>query len=111
MDVNIKNVDDVTVVAVAGELDGKTAPVAQTEILPLAKSGCKLLIDMSEVPYMSSAGLRMMLLIYRQVSANDGQSLLVGLSEEIKDTMEVTGFLDYFEVRDTYDEGLEALAA
>jgi anti-sigma B factor antagonist len=109
MDVQIKNVDDVTVVALEGELDGKTAPVAQSEVLPLAQPGCKLLLDMSKVPYMSSAGLRMMLLIYRQVSANDGQSVLVGLSEEIKDTMEVTGFLDYFEVCDTYEAGLEAL--
>ena len=110
MDVQIKNIDDVTVVAISGELDGKTAPVAQNEILPLAVPGCKLLIDMSKVPYMSSAGLRMMLLIYRQVTANSGQSVLVGLSEEIKDTMEVTGFLDYFEVRDSYDAGLEALS-
>ena len=111
MDVQIKTVDDVTVIAVSGELDGKTAPIAQDEILPSAEPGCKLLLDMSAVPYMSSAGLRMMLLIYRQVTANDGKSVLVGLSEEIKDTMEVTGFLNYFEVRDTYDEGLQALAS
>jgi len=111
MDVQIKNVDDVIVVAVSGEIDGKTAPEAQNVILPLVEPGSKLLVDMSEVPYMSSAGLRMMLLIYRQVSANDGQSVLVGLSEELKDTMEVTGFLNYFEVRDTYDAGLQALAS
>ena len=110
MDVQIENIDDVTVIALAGELDGKTAPVAQNEVLPLAEPGCKLLIDMSKVPYMSSAGLRMMLLIYRQVTASNGQSVLVGLSEEIKDTMEVTGFLDYFEVRDSYEAGLEALS-
>jgi anti-sigma B factor antagonist len=109
MDVQITTVDDVTVATLEGELDGKTAPIAQSEILPLAQPGCKLLIDMSKVPYMSSAGLRMMLLIYRQVTANDGQSVLVGLSEEIEDTMEVTGFLDYFETRDSYEAGLEAL--
>ena len=109
MDVQITTVNDVTVVAIEGELDGKTAPEAQNEVLPLAQPGCKLLIDMSKVPYMSSAGLRMMLLVYRQVTANDGQSVLVGLSEEIEDTMEVTGFLDYFETRDSYEAGLEAL--
>ena len=109
MDVQISKTGDVTVIVLEGELDGKTAPIAQNEVLPLAEPGCKLLIDMSKVPYMSSAGLRMMLLIYRKVTANNGQSVLVGLSEEIKDTMEVTGFLDYFEVRDSYDAGLEAL--
>ena len=108
MDVQTKNVGDLIVVAVAGELDGKTAPEAQSLILPLAEPGCKLLIDMSAVPYMSSAGLRMMLLIYRQISGNDGQAILVGLSDEIRDVMEVTGFLDYFETRDTYEDGLGA---
>jgi anti-sigma B factor antagonist len=108
MDVQTINIDDVTVVSVTGELDGKTAPEAQSQILPLAQPGCKLLINMSGVPYMSSAGLRMMLLIYRQISGNDGRAILVGLSEEIKDTMEVTGFLNYFETRDTYETGLEA---
>ena len=111
MEIQITTVDDITVIAIEGELDGKTAPVAQGEVLPMAQPGCKLLLDMSKVPYMSSAGLRMMLLIYRQVTANDGQSVLVGLSEEIKDTMEVTGFLDYFETRETYEEGVEALTA
>lgn len=111
MDVHISNIDDVTVIAIEGELDGKTAPVAQGEVLPLAQPGCKLLIDMSKVPYMSSAGLRMMLLIYRQVTANEGQCVLVGLSEEIEDTMEVTGFLDYFETRATHEEGLAVLTA
>lgn len=110
MDIQISNVADVTVIALSGELDGKTAPIAQEKILPLAEPGCKLLVDMSGVPYMSSAGLRMMLLIYRQVSTNNGQSVLTGLSEEIQDTMEVTGFLNYFETHDTNEAGLVALA-
>lgn len=110
MDIQITNVNDVTVIAIEGELDGQTAPAAQNEILPLAEPGCKFLVDMSKVPYMSSAGLRMMLLIYRKVSASEGRSVLVGLSEEIQDTMEVTGFLDYFETYDTYDDGLAALS-
>ena len=48
MDVQIKNIDDVTVIAIEGELDGKTAPVAQNEILPLAQPGCKLLVGHDE---------------------------------------------------------------
>ena len=110
MDIQITKVDDVTVIAIEGELDGQTAPAAQNEILPLTEPGCKILLDMSKVPYMSSAGLRMMLLIYRNVSASEGRSVLVGLSEEIQDTMEVTGFLDYFETYDTHDAGLAALS-
>ena len=50
---------------------------------------------MSGVEYMSSAGLRMLLSMYRQISRQNGGIVLVGLAEEIKDTMSVTGFLNF----------------
>jgi len=68
-----------------------------------------VLIDMTRVDYMSSAGLRMMLSIHRQASGNKGQLVLVGLSEEIKDTMSATGFLNFFIIQDTLQAGLAAL--
>ena len=54
--------------------------------------------DVTGVPYMSSAGFRLLLLIYRQVSLRGGKVAIVGLSEEIRDTMAVTGFLDFFTI-------------
>jgi anti-sigma B factor antagonist len=110
MEINLKSVGRVTVVEMAGDIDSNTAPQAQERILPLAQSGSKLLLDMSAVGYMSSAGLRMLLSMYRQVSRQNGTMVLVGLAEEIKDTMAVTGFLNFFTIRDTVDEGLKTLA-
>jgi anti-sigma B factor antagonist len=110
MEINLKSVGRVTVVEMAGDIDSNTAPQAQERILPLAQSGSKLLLDMSAVGYMSSAGLRMLLSTYRQVSRQNGTIVLVGLAEEIKDTMAVTGFLNFFTIRDTVDEGLKTLA-
>jgi anti-sigma B factor antagonist len=48
--------------------------------------------------------------MYRQVARQNGSMVLVGLAEEIKDTMSITGFLNFFTIRDTVDEGLKALA-
>ena len=47
--------------------------------------------------YMSSAGLRMLLVIYRTIVGQGGKVVLVGLSEELQDTMALTGFLDFFD--------------
>jgi anti-sigma B factor antagonist len=110
MEINVKAIGQVTVVEVAGEIDSNTAPQAQERILPLAQPGSKLLLDMSAVGYMSSAGLRVLLSTYRQVSRQNGSMVLVGLAEEIQDTMSITGFLNFFTIRDTVDEGLKALA-
>lgn len=110
MEINVKSIAQVTVVEIAGDIDSNTAPQAQEQILPLAQQAARILLDMSGVEYMSSAGLRMLLSMYRQMSRQDGSMVLVGLSEEIKDTMSVTGFLNFFTTRDTVDEGLQALA-
>ena len=110
MEINVKSIGQVTVVEIAGDIDSNTAPQAQERILPLVQPGSKILLDMSGVEYMSSAGLRMLLSMYRQISRGDGGIVLVGLSEEIKDTMSVTGFLNFFTTCDTVDEGLQALA-
>jgi len=108
--IQVQEHDGVPVAAISGEIDGKTAPQAQAELAPvLARSG-RLLLDMTQVTYMSSAGLRMLLLLYRQAAARDGKVVLVGLSEQIRDTMSITGFLKYFPVCDTLEEGLRALS-
>jgi len=110
MEINVKSIGQVTVVEMSGEIDSNTAPQAQEQVLPLAQPGSKILLDMSGVEYMSSAGLRILLSMYRQISRGDGGIVLVGLGEEIKDTMSVTGFLNFFTTCDTVDEGLQALA-
>jgi anti-sigma B factor antagonist len=64
---------------------------------------------MSKVSYMSSAGLRMMLLLYRQATGAQTKLAVVGLSDDLKDTMSATGFLDYFTTGETLEAGLAAL--
>jgi len=107
--VSVDTLQQVTLIEMVGDVDASTAPLVQQQVLPLAQPGAKILLDMTQVPYMSSAGLRMLLSLYRQVAAKDGQLVLVGLVEQIKDTMSITGFLDFFTTRDTLDSGLETL--
>jgi len=110
MEINVKSIGQVTVVEISGDIDSNTAPQAQERVLPLVQPGSKMLLDMSGVEYMSSAGLRVLLSTYRHIARQNGGIVLVGLGEEIKDTMSVTGFLNFFTTRDTVDEGLQALA-
>ncbi len=101
--------DGMTVIAVKGEIDGSSAPSLQDKILPLLQNDAALVLDLSAVGYMSSAGLRMLLLLYRQAASHNGQVALTGLAESIRDTMEVTGFLKFFTVAASVDEALQVL--
>jgi anti-sigma B factor antagonist len=110
MDVNVATRQNVQVVTIVGEIDGSSAPQAQEVILAQVGEGAKVVLDMTGVTYMSSAGLRMLLLAYRTVNAKGGRIALVGLSSDLKDTMSVTGFLDFFTCSDTLDAGVAAVA-
>lgn len=99
----------VTLIEIIGDVDGSTAPLIQADVLAAAEPGVKMILNMTQVPYLSSAGLRVLLSVYRHVSAQDGRVVLVGLIEEIKDTMSITGFLDFFTTTDTLDEAFATL--
>lgn len=110
MEIGSREIGDVRVVSLTGDLDGRSAPAAQEQLLPLIPPDGSVLLDLSGVDYMSSAGLRMMLLVYRHAQSVRSRIALVGLSEDIQDTMSATGFLDFFVLSDDVDAGVAALA-
>jgi anti-sigma B factor antagonist len=111
MNVNVQTRDGYTLIEASGDVDGATAPTLQEAVLAAAEPGCRLLLDMTQVTYMSSAGLRVMLLLHRQVSSGKGRVILVGLSDDLKDTMSATGFLKFFMLADDVAGGVAALDA
>lgn len=109
MGIEITNAPSATIITFDGRLDSSTIAEVEAEVLPLAQPGCRLLLDMNRLNYVSSAGLRTLLLLSRKVADNGGVAVLAGLPEELRDTMEITGFLSLFAVYDNRDAGLAAL--
>ncbi len=109
MAIKTREEGDVCIAELSGDIDANTAPNISSEVLELSKSTGKILLDLTDVPYMSSAGLRMLLKLYRTVDNQSGKLVLVGLSEQIRDTMEVTGFLQFFTTCPSVEAGLTAL--
>jgi anti-sigma B factor antagonist len=99
----------IAIVTLSGDIDSKTAAQVQQSTLAVVRSTPQLLLELTQVSYMSSAGLRVLLSVHRQVEAHAGQIVLVGLNDNIKDTMAVTGFLDFFTVCDSLDQGCAVL--
>jgi len=102
-------INGIAVAVVSGEIDGKTAPEVQSLLLPIVVEQKTVVLDMGNVTFMSSAGLRMLLLVYRHATAESGRVALVGLSEQIRDTMSATGFLDFFVIGGSVGEAIENL--
>ncbi|MCK4665197.1 STAS domain-containing protein [Candidatus Dependentiae bacterium] len=101
--------DDIDIIRIEGQLDGTTSIIAQKEIIPLVTPESKLVIDMGDCDYISSSGLRVLMMIGKQLSKEGGKGVLAKLSEEVRDIMEMTGFSHIFKSYPTLDEAIEAL--
>ena len=109
METLVRTVEDIKIVEIVGEIDTKSAPILTQNVLELVEPNKSILLDMTEVKYMSSAGLRMLLSLHRNTTTKQAKLVLVGLSEELRDTMSMTGFLDFFTTCETVEKGLQAL--
>ncbi len=109
MEIVVRTTDAATVVGIGFDIDAKSAPGLQEQILPLIAAGRPLILDMSGVAYMSSAGLRVLLTTSRHATSNNARLVLSGLSEDLRDMMSATGFLGFFVTVDTLDGAFESL--
>ncbi|MEY2984098.1 MAG: hypothetical protein RLZZ568_715 [Cyanobacteriota bacterium] len=109
MEIQTQVTNNIQIATLSGDIDANTAPIVTEKILPLVESNSKILLNMTEVAYMSSAGLRMLLSLYRQATAQDSQLVLVGLAEDVQDTMSVTGFLDFFKTASSLEDGMQLM--
>jgi anti-anti-sigma factor len=106
MEIKIGNQEGVSVVQFIGSLDGNTSPEAQEKILPLTSSKCCLVLDLSQCSYISSAGLRVLLMTAKQIAAQGGKLALAGVCDEVRDVMDMTGFINFFKLCNTVKEAI-----
>ena len=78
---------------VSGRLDTQTAPELEKEIDTVLTGLKELVFDMSDLEYVSSAGLRVILKAQKAMNAQ-GSMKLTGVNESIMEVFDITGFLD-----------------
>ena len=80
-------------IALEGRLDTVTAPMLESELKTALDGIEDFVIDMQELQYISSAGLRV-LLSAQKVMNKQGSMVVKNASEDVKEIFDVTGFSD-----------------
>ena len=106
MEIKIKTKNNILIITLKGSIDSKTAPEVQQKVLESSVNSKNVIIDLTSVDFVSSACLRVLLMLYRQIKVKNGKVVLVGVSEEITDIMSMTGFINFFEIIDTVENAL-----
>ena len=77
----------------SGRLDTTTSPILEAELKKLGNDVTMLIMDFSELEYISSAGLRI-LLAAQKVMNKQGSMVVRHVNESVMDVFEITGFAD-----------------
>jgi stage II sporulation protein AA (anti-sigma F factor antagonist) len=100
-----------TVVEIAGRLDSVTSPVCEQRIRELMDGGVgTVVLDLARLEYMSSAGLRVLLLTAKLLKAKGGQLRIAGVQPDVRSVFDMSGFSTMFQVEPTVAAALASLA-
>ena len=110
MDITTRTQNDVTLVALAGNLDSNTSPQAQQALDGLlAGGGRKMVIDFTALDYISSAGLRVLLGTVKRLSGAGGALRLFGLNQTVREVFQISGFSTILAVYATEADALKGI--
>lgn len=102
LDLKQVRIGDVVVVDVSGRVDHTSADQFRAALWPhlagCAAGGDRLVLDLAGLEYVSSAGLRVLMLASREVKARDGTLVVCGLQPIVREIFEISRFNVVFHV-------------
>ena len=108
----LRPVGTVQVLRLSGRLDSASSPELERSLRD-ALAGGRLVVDLSALDFISSAGLRVLLLAAKQLRAATppGRLVMAGVRGNVREVFEMSGFLTLFPVADSVDAAVaQALA-
>lgn len=93
MNTNVEKTGEMLTLKIEGRLDTTTAPMLENTLNEQTEGIKDLVLDMNELEYISSAGLRVLLAAQKKMS-KVGTMKLVGVCDAVMEVFEMTGFAD-----------------
>ncbi len=110
MEITQEKVNDIAVISLSGRLNvTTTAELEQVFTKLLEEKQTKVLVECRELEYISSAGLRVLLTAAKQFKKISGEIALAGLSRNVKQVFEISGFTSIFPIYTTRDEAVKSM--
>ncbi|NDV28397.1 STAS domain-containing protein [Desulfovibrio sp. JC010] len=106
MEINSKKVGNVLIMSIKGRLDALTSTELEGKMCKLIEDGeTKIVFDLGELEYISSAGLRAILFCAKKLKSTDGTIAFANITGMISEVFEISGFGTMFNI---YNSALTA---
>lgn len=107
MDLQTRIENNVMVVAICGRLDAVTAPEYEKTIRALIEGGTiDFVVDFDRLDYISSAGLRALLLMSKLLNAKGGKVCFANVKGNVRSVFEMCGFITLFRIENSVADAL-----
>mgnify|MGYP003289456455 CR=1 FL=1 len=87
------------VIGLTGRLDTTTSPQLEAELNELFETVNDIVFDFNGLEYISSAGLRVLLMSQKTMNKKSGEMVIVNACQEIKEILDITGFSDVLNIK------------
>jgi len=104
----IEQKENLLILRIKGRLDAVTSPLAEKKVFEAINNGqYNLLLDMAEVIYLSSAGMRMLLSITKRLRTMSGKLAICSVTTNVVDVLKMSGFDHTLNLFKTEEEALK----
>ena len=93
-----------------GRLDAVSSETAESDLMAAITEGGRYLYDLSDMTYISSAGLRVLLATSKQIQRMQGRFVMCAASANVRHILDISGFASIFQLVDTLEEGQQYLS-
>jgi anti-sigma B factor antagonist len=110
MEIARTETNGIVVVALQGRLDTNTSVTLEEELLQLAgERSHRIVVDLSELDFISSSGLRVLLTAGKKSKSVSGRLVLCTLTDHVKQVFDVAGFTMLFSMYPSQEEAVKSL--
>ncbi len=100
MEIHVSEDANTLTIAVGGSLNTNTAPELEQAVETAFSTGTsyqEVVFDFSNLDYISSAGLRVLMVAYKRAQSTGAGMNLIGASDDVQEVLDITGFSELFE--------------
>ena len=109
MEISQEKMGDMNVVSFNGRLDAYAANDVERELEPLlADERVHLILNLAELEYISSSGLRVMLIALKKAKKQKGDVRLASLQPYVKEVFDIAGFTQLFKLFDNVEDAVNS---
>jgi anti-anti-sigma factor len=110
MEISKRKEKDVLVISLKGRLDAVTSPVLEKDLTDLMAGGERFLVlDLGDLEYISSAGLRSILVVVKRLKEKQGKLVLASLKSVVREVFEIAGFSAIIPIFESVDSAISSM--